>query len=146
MTAFYLYGSLFLSSFLSATLLPGSSEALLVGYVATETGTVWILVAVALIGNVLGAAVNWILGYYFAHFKDRKWFPITHKHYEAASLWFNRYGKWSLLLAWLPIIGDPLTIVAGALKIPFGIFLLLVSIGKFARYLIIAQAALIVMN
>lgn len=141
-----IYGSLFLSAFLSATLLPGSSEALLAGYVATETGTIWVLFMAALGGNVLGAIVNWLLGRYFAQFRDRKWFPLSEKHYVRATAWFDRYGKWTLLLSWLPIIGDPLTIIAGALRVPAGIFILLVTIGKLARYLFVIQAALIIMG
>lgn len=142
MSAAAAYASLFLSAFLSATLLPGTSEALFTGFILEEVGTPTGLLIAAVTGNVLGSLVNWILGRFFAEFRDRKWFPVKERHYERAVRWFAKYGKWSLLLAWAPIIGDPLTIVAGALRVPFGPFLLLVSIGKLARYLFILQAAL----
>ncbi|MCR9215411.1 MAG: DedA family protein [Proteobacteria bacterium] len=143
MTAIPVYGSLFLSAFLSATLLPGSSEALLTGYVATENGAIWLLVLSALTGNVLGSIVNWILGRYLSHFRDRKWFPIKASMYEKSTDWFRRYGKWSLLMSWAPIVGDPLTIAAGVLRTPLLPFIVLVTIGKLARYLFVLQAALI---
>jgi len=137
------YGSLFFSAFLSATLLPGSSEALLATYIATENGNVWVLLVTAVTGNVLGSVVNWFIGRFLSQYVGRKWFPISERRYEQAINWFNKYGKWSLLFAWLPIIGDPLTIVAGGLRVPIGIFAILVTIGKLVRYLLILQAALI---
>lgn len=116
---------------------------MLTAYVATENGTIWLLVLSALAGNVLGSVFNWILGRYLAHFRDRKWFPLTARMYEKSTDWFRRYGKWSLLMSWAPIVGDPLTIAAGVLRTPLPVFLVLVTIGKLARYLFILQAALI---
>lgn len=138
-----MYGTLFVSAFLSATLLPGSSEALLATYIATEKGNVWVLLVMAVTGNVLGSVVNWFIGRFLSQYVGRKWFPISERRYAQATNWFNKYGKWSLLLAWLPVIGDPLTIVAGGLRVPIGIFVILVTIGKLVRYLVILQAALI---
>src|SRR5215204_3505734 len=109
---------LFLSAFLSATLLPGSSEVALVALLALGKHDPALLVAVATVGNVLGSVVNWVLGRWFAHFSGRRWFPVDEKSYAQAVGWYNRFGVWSLLLAWLPIIGDPLTVVAGALRVP----------------------------
>ena len=131
---------LFLSAFLSATLLPGSSEAVLIALLALGKSDPALLVAVATAGNVLGSIVNWVLGRFFAHFSDRSWFPISARAFERATGWYNRFGVWSLLFAWLPVIGDPLTAVAGALRVPFWRFFVLVTLGKAARYIFIALA------
>jgi len=128
------YAGLFVSAFTSATLLPGSSEAALISLLAFGRGDAAILVIVATAGNVLGSCVNWMLGRFFSRFRDRRWFPISEQSYERAAGWFRRYGVWSLLLSWLPVIGDPLTAVAGALRVDFPRFLILVSLGKAARY------------
>jgi membrane protein YqaA with SNARE-associated domain len=136
---FGLFG-LFLSAFLSATLLPGSSEVALVALLAAGRSDPLWLVTIATAGNVLGSVVNWALGRYFAHFSGRRWFPIDARAYERAAGWCNKFGLWSLLFAWLPLIGDPLTAVAGALRVPFGRFVVLVTIGKAARYAFIAGA------
>ena len=134
---------LFLSGFLSATLLPGSSEALLVALLIQEQQNVYFLVIAVTIGNVLGSVVNWYLGRYLMHFQSRKWFPLRKHQIEKAQAWFSRYGIWSLLFAWLPIIGDPLTLVAGILKVRFSLFLILVLVGKLARYTAITLATLV---
>ncbi|NKB22370.1 MAG: DedA family protein [Alphaproteobacteria bacterium] len=141
MSEFAVYSSLFLSAFSAATLLPGSSEALLTGYIATEQGSLALLLVVATIGNVAGSAVNWGLGRFFIHYRDRKWFPVSGKGFDRAARWYEQYGIWTLLFAWLPFIGDPLTVIAGALRTRFWIFLLLVSIGKFGRYIFIVAIA-----
>ena len=137
-----IYFSLFLSAFSAATLLPGSSEALLMTFVATERGTPKLLLAAATIGNVAGSVVNWGLGRFFILYRDRKWFPISEQRYSQAVRWYERFGLWSLLFAWLPVIGDPLTVIAGTLRTRFIVFLLLVSIGKFARYLFVVAVSL----
>jgi membrane protein YqaA with SNARE-associated domain len=131
---------LFLSAFLSATLLPGSSEAALIALLALGKHDPALLVAVATLGNVLGSVVNWALGRWFAHFSGRRWFPVGERAYARAAGWYNRFGVWSLLLAWVPVIGDPLTAVAGALRVPFLRFVALVTVGKAARYVFIALA------
>ena len=102
---------LFASAFLSATLLPGSSEVVLLGLLALRTAEPALLVAVATVGNVLGSLVNYLLGRFLAHFADRPWFPIKPQAYERAVGWYRRLGVWSLLLAWVPVIGDTLTAV-----------------------------------
>ena len=135
------YTSLFLSAFLAATVLPLSSEAVLAALVANDGFVLWLLVALASIGNTLGACVNWILGRYCLHWQDRKWFPVSPPALERASRWFSRYGQYSLLFAWVPIAGDPLTVTAGLLKLRFGRFLLLVAVGKILRYVVVALAA-----
>ena len=141
MTDLAVYSSLFLSAFAAATLLPGSSEALLTSFIASEKGAPVLLLTVATIGNVAGSAVNWALGRYCLHFRDRKWFPVSESGYQRAVRWYQRFGLWTLLLAWLPIVGDPLTVIAGALRTRFWLFLLLVSIGKFGRYLFVVAIA-----
>jgi membrane protein YqaA with SNARE-associated domain len=115
-------------------LLPLSSEAVFAGLLATARGEPLILFLVATVANTLGSAVNWVIGRGIERFRDRRWFPVSPERYEAATRHFNRWGLWSLLFAWVPFIGDPLTVVAGALNVPFGRFITLVAIGKAARY------------
>ena len=135
------YGGLFLAAFTAATLLPAQSEALVVGLLLTDYAP-WLVLAVASVGNVLGSVVNWFLGRGIKLFRGRRWFPASPAALARAEGWYRRYGRWSLLLAWAPIIGDPLTVVAGVLRETFLVFLLLVSIAKIGRYLILAAATL----
>ena len=132
-----IYLSLFIISFLAATILPFSSELTLAGLVATSSFDNLLLLAVASLGNILGSVVNWILGFYSRNLSTKRWFPFKDKKIEKSSKWFNKFGRWSLLFAWVPIIGDPLTLVAGLLRVKFVEFLILVTIGKVSRYLII---------
>ena len=136
------YAGLFLSAFTAATLLPLQSEAVLVGLLMTETYPVWMLVAVASAGNILGSIVNWGLGRAFMHLDTRPWFPVSAEKIEQASAWYRRYGKWSLLMSGMPIVGDPLTLVAGILREPFPAFLALVAIAKTLRYIVLAATAI----
>ncbi|MFC3691782.1 YqaA family protein [Chenggangzhangella methanolivorans] len=129
---------LFSAAFLAATLLPAQSEALLVALILSETQPIWTLVAVASLGNVLGSLTNWLIGRQIDRFKDRRWFPASEAGLERAKNWYARYGRWSLLLSWAPIVGDPLTLVAGALREPLWSFLLLVTVAKTGRYLALA--------
>ena len=117
------------------------SEALLIGLLASRTGDPLWLFAVATVGNTLGSTVNWALGRGIAHYRDRPWFPVSEDRYEAASRRFRKYGLWSLLFAWLPFVGDPLTIAAGALRVPLTRFLVVVAIGKAARYAMVMAGA-----
>jgi membrane protein YqaA with SNARE-associated domain len=136
------YLGLFAAALGAATVLPMQSEAVLVGLLLSERfSTFWLLV-VASVGNVLGSVANWLLGRGIERFRDRKWFPANAKTLDRATLWHRRYGKWSLLLSWLPIVGDPLTVVAGVLKEPFGMFVLLVTIAKVSRYLVLTAITL----
>ncbi|MEO3432332.1 YqaA family protein [Inquilinus sp. CAU 1745] len=134
------HGGLFLTAFLAATVLPAQSEFLLAGlHLSGDYGT-WTLVLVATIGNVLGSAVNWSLGRYLIRFRDRRWFPVKPALVERATRWYRRFGFWSLLLAWAPFIGDPLTLVAGMLRVNLMLFLVLVSVGKAARYVAVVMS------
>ena len=128
------YWLLFLSAFGAATLLPLQSEAVLMSLLLQERYLVWLLLLVATIGNVLGSCVNWWLGLKIEKFKDHKWFPVSDKQLEKAQNYYQKYGAWSLLLSWVPIIGDPLTLLAGVLKMPFWRFLILVILAKGGRY------------
>ena len=132
-----IYLSLFIISFLAATVLPFSSELTLAGLMATSSYDNLLLLLVASLGNVLGSAVNWILGFYSRKLSKKKWFPFKDEEIEKSSKGFNKFGRWSLLFAWVPIIGDPLTLVAGLLRVKFIEFLILVTIGKVSRYLVI---------
>lgn len=138
MTIFALSG-LFLSAFVSATLLPCQSELVLSGFVLTHKDLAWLIVTVATTGNTLGSVVNWMMGKCLCSFHDRKWFPIRKEKLEKAASWYKKYGKWSLLLSWVPVIGDPLTLAAGILREPFWSFVLIVGFAKFARYAALAK-------
>lgn len=132
---------LFVTAFTAATLLPTQSEGVLFWLVYTQKYNIWLLLLVATIGNVLGALVNWGIGRYLARFQHKKWFPLSDEEFEKATGFFQKYGVWSLLLSWVPFIGDPITVVAGILGIRMSFFLLLVTIAKFGRYGIICAAA-----
>ena len=131
-----------IAAFLSATLLPGSSEALLVSLLLLGEESPASLLAIATFGNVIGSLLNWYMGAFFMSFQHKKWFPISLQQIDKAQVWFSKYGIWSLLFAWAPIIGDPLTLIAGMMRISLIPFILLVTIGKFARYALITGIAL----
>jgi len=132
-----IYLSLFFISFLAATILPFSSELTLAGLISTSNYDNLLLLVVASFGNVLGSVFNWSLGFYSRNLSTKKWFPFKETQIERSSKWFSKFGKWSLLFAWLPIVGDPLTFVAGLLRVRFLDFIILVAIGKVSRYLIV---------
>ena len=129
------YFQLLIISFLAATILPLSSELVLSTMLLTESFDKYLLLVVASFGNIFGSSVNWYLGKKILIFKDKKWFPVNEKQIAKSEMYFKKYGIWSLLLAWVPIIGDPLTVIAGILRINFFTFLLLVSISKTSRYI-----------
>jgi len=135
------YLGLFAVALLAATILPAQSEVVLAGMILSERYHLWLLILVASIGNVLGSVVNWFLGRFIAHFEDRRWFPVKRNQIAKAERWYQRYGYWSLLLSWAPIVGDPLTVVAGVLREPLPVFLVLVTIAKVGRYLAVAALA-----
>ena len=132
-----IYLSLFIISFLAATILPFSSELTLAGLMATSNYDNLLLLIVASLGNVLGSVVNWALGFYSRNLSIKKWFPFKEDQIEKSSIWFNKFGRWSLLFAWVPFIGDPLILAAGLLRVKFLEFLILVTIGKVSRYIVI---------
>lgn len=132
------YLGLFLAAFGAATLLPLQSEAVLVGLLLSEHYSLWWLLGIATLGNVLGSVVNWWLGCWVDHFKERRWFPVSARQLDKARLHYERWGHWTLLLSWVPIIGDPLTLVAGVMREPLWRFLLLVTLAKGLRYGVLA--------
>ncbi len=111
------------------------------GLYAADTGDAVVLWLVASTGNTLGAVVNWVLGRFCLHWQDRKWFPVKPDQLARAQAWFGRYGVWSLLMAWLPVVGDPLTFAAGMLRVNAWIFVILVATGKAARYAVVLLVA-----
>jgi membrane protein YqaA with SNARE-associated domain len=136
------YGALFAASFLSATIFPFQSEAVLFGMLLAEHYPWWLLIGLASIGNILGSVVNWFLGRSLAHFEGRRWFPVKRDQLAKAEGWYHRYGRWTLLLSWTPIIGDPLTIVAGVMRERLPVFILLVALAKTGRYLAVGALSL----
>ena len=130
-----------LSAFLAATFLPLSSELVLSSLLIAGENPIALLI-VATIGNVAGSTVNYALGRWGSATILHKWLHLSSQQKNKAERQFNQYGKWSLLFAWVPIIGDPLTFIAGLFKVNFALFLVLVTLGKFARYWIIVQAIL----
>lgn len=130
------YLSLFLTAFIAATLLPLSSEALLATLIYQKYSPL-LLWFVATLGNSLGSCINWYIGTQILRWQDKKWFPFSAEKILSAEQRFMKYGQWSLLFAWVPVIGDPLTLVAGVMRLQFIRFFLLVLIGKALRYAII---------
>lgn len=141
MTDLIAYGGLFLIALGAATVLPLQSEAALVGLLLADYSP-GLLLLVASIGNVLGSTINWGLGRAIDRFHERRWFPVTPAMLDRARQWYHRYGRWSLLLSWAPVIGDPITIIAGVLHERLAVFLLLVAIAKVGRYLAVIGATL----
>lgn len=142
MLMFGTYTGLFLAALGAATLLPLQSEAVLVGLLLTEQYSTTALLLVATSGNVLGSCLNALLGRYLQRWQHMRWFPASTSQLERARLHYQRYGRWSLLLSWVPIIGDPLTVVAGVMREPWWSFLLLVTLAKAGRYLLLAGVVL----
>jgi membrane protein YqaA with SNARE-associated domain len=136
------YAGLFLAALGAASILPMQSEPVLVALLLLAEQPAWALVLVASIGNTLGSCLNWLLGRWIEHYRDRRWFPVKPDQLAKAEAWYRRWGKWSLLLSWAPLIGDPLTVIAGVLRENFWIFLLLVAIAKTGRYVVLALVTL----
>ena len=135
------YFGLFIASFLAATILPLSSEVVLTALLLNGLSPA-VLVAVATIGNVLGSLTNYALGYWASLEVIKRWLRMSEQDFIKAEQRFTRYGLISLCFAWLPFIGDPITVVAGMLRIRLLWFVALVSLGKFARYVVISYLAL----
>lgn len=122
------------SAFTSATLLPGTSEAVLLALHLSAAAPAWALLTVASLANIAGSCLNWVMGRFLAGFSDRAWFPVSQSQLSRAQAWYGRWGWPSLLLSWLPVAGDPITVAAGFLRTPFALFLIVVAIAKTARY------------
>ena len=137
MTDLAVYTGLFASAFLAATIFPAQSEAGLAYLVAIGENPVWLLVLLASAGNTGGAVVNWYLGRQLGRFSDRRWFSTNKTRLATATSWYQKYGYWSLLASWMPIIGDPITLVAGFFRTPLWSFVVIVGLVKTARYLLV---------
>lgn len=142
MTDIAAYFSLFATAFIAATIFPAQSEAVLAGLITTERYSLALLVGSATAGNVLGSIVNWLLGRGIESFRNHRWFPLKPAQLDKAQGWYQRYGKWSLLFSWAPFVGDALTIAAGMLRERFWIFLVLVTIAKAGRYIVVSALVL----
>ncbi|KGI65634.1 membrane protein [Enterobacter sp. UCD-UG_FMILLET] len=127
--------SLFASSFLSATLLPGNSEVVVVAMLLSGVSQPWLLVLIATMGNSLGGLTNVILGRFFPLREKSRW-------QEKAVGWLKRYGAATLLLSWMPVIGDLLCLLAGWMRISWGPVLFFLCLGKALRYVLVAWATL----
>ncbi len=135
------YGSLFISALIAATLFPLSSEALLL-VLLKQQHSVFLLWLAATSGNTLGSCINWYLGKECLRWQDKKWFPIKPAQLARAQVHFQRYGLVSLFFSWLPVIGDPLTFVAGVMRVKLIIFFSIVLVGKAIRYGVVISAVL----
>lgn len=131
---------LFASAFLAGSILPAQSEVVLAALLLAEQQPAWLLVLVATAGNVGGAMLNYGLGRSVDRFRGRRWFPLSAAGWDRSASWFNRFGLWTLLLSWLPVVGDGFTVLAGAARTPFGLFLALVTLAKGGRYIVLAAA------
>ncbi|KQT83991.1 YqaA family protein [Aurantimonas sp. Leaf443] len=132
---------LFAAAFLSATVLPGASEAVLAALLL-RGGDPATAILVASLANTLGSVVNWAMGRSIEHFRDRRWFPVSQKALDRGTALFRRFGLYALPFSFLPVVGDALTVAAGLARVPLWIFVLLVGLGKLARYGLVASATL----
>ena len=142
MSELFAYLPLFLISLGAATILPLQSEVVVVGLLVGGHHPWELIVLVASLGNTAGSAINWLLGRSIARFQHRRWFPAGQRSLRRAEDRYRRFGRFSLLLSWIPIVGDPLTIVAGALREPLWSFVLLVGLAKTGRYLVVTALTL----
>ena len=136
------YVGLFATSLVAGTMLPflpGSSEMAMAGMLATETGAPARLIAAAIVGNVLGASANYLVGWNLARFTGRSWFPISPTGLQRTSEQFRRYGIWLILMCWIPTAGDAITVVAGLLRTDLRVFLILAAIGKAFGHIAVAS-------
>lgn len=129
---------LFAAAFLSATLLPGSSEAAFAALLGSGRIALPEALAVATVGNTLGSCVNWAVGRWLSHWRDHPRFPVPAAKFDRYAQWYGRWGVWTLLLSWAPIVGDPLTVLAGVFRTPFLLFVAVVAVAKLGRYLALA--------
>lgn len=138
-------GGMFLAAFGAATILPFQSEVVFAGIQIAGSVPLTLLIVVASVGNILGAVVNYFLGLGLEKFQDRRWFPVKPAALNRARGWYSSWGVWTLLLSWAPL-GDAFTVIAGVMRTPFWLFVLLVSIAKTGRYLFLAWATAQVMG
>ena len=134
------YLGLFVTAFLAATVLPAQSEVVFTAMTLSGRFEVaWLFVA-ATAGNTLGSVANWLMGRFVTHLIGRRWFPFDAAAIGRGEALYERWGKWSLLLSWAPVIGDVLTFSAGMMKMPVVPFVCLVTLAKGGRYLVLLAA------
>ena len=136
------YVGLFFAAMAAGAILPVPSEAAFVAVLLTSDNPTWVAVAVATVGNVIGSVINWLIGLGIERLRHKPWFPFSQASLARAEIWYHHYGRWSLLFSFVPIIGDPLTVVAGIMRERFWPFLLLVGIAKLGRYVVVAAITL----
>jgi len=136
------YAGMLLTAMIAATVVPAQSEAVLAGLLVAGQQPPWALILIASIGNTAGSCLNWLLGVNIERLRTRRWFPIHGASFDRAQRWYHKYGKWSLLLSWVPLIGDPLTLAAGVMRERFLVFLIIVGAAKTMRYVVIAALTL----
>lgn len=136
------YVGLFMTSLVAGTMLPflpASSEIAMAGLLAAGSGAPAVLISAAIAGNFIGASLNYLVGRNIAHFSDRRWFPISPDALERTAEWFRRYGIWLLLMCWLPMAGDAITVVAGLLRADLRLFIILTAAGKAFGHIAVAS-------
>ena len=142
------YLTLFFSALVAATILPAQSEAVLVWHITNTPAQAFMFVTVATLGNVLGAVINWGIGRVINgginSGINRGWVAkiAPPEKLKKAEAMYRRYGRFSLLASWVPFIGDPLTVIAGVFREPLWSFLLIVTIAKSCRYIVLAMLTL----
>ena len=136
MDQFGAYAGLFLEA--AVPILPMQSEAVMVALLLDGEHPAWLLVVLASIGNVMAAIVTFAVGRVLERISNARWFPVNHAALARAQRWYHRYGRWSLLLSWAPFVGDPLLLVAGVMRENLWSFVLLVTIAKTGRYVVLA--------
>lgn len=134
---------LFFSALIAATLFPMGSEVVLIALLDLGHNA-FLLWLIATSGNVLGSCINYAIGFWASEYVSNKY--QNARSWQQGQQLYNRYGVWSLLLAWLPIIGDPLTLLAGLANTNFKLFLLLVTLGKGARYAVLIALTQLALN
>lgn len=134
-------GGLALSAFLAATFLPGTTEVVLLGLIAAADIEPWLLITVASVFNVLGSGVNYVIGWYLERFKASRLMPVSPEQLNRAQGWFRRYGVWSLLMSWVPFVGDAFPVVAGLMRANPWVAFPLIAVGKTARFVAIVYLA-----
>ncbi|XDZ66056.1 YqaA family protein [Alphaproteobacteria bacterium LSUCC0684] len=142
MTEIMAYAGIFAAAFLAATILPAQSEVGLALLISSGTYSAALLLFFASLGNTLGSVVNWYLGRSLERLKSRTWFPVGERQLDRARRWYEKFGWWSLLLSWVPIIGDPITVASGFFRTPFLLFLVVVAVAKTSRYMVVAAITL----
>ncbi len=128
---------MFIAAFAAATILPLQSELIFSALQVANAQPLWLLILVASVGNTLGSIVTYAMGRGIERFREKKWFPFNQSQMDRAQKFFRKWGLWSLLLTWAPL-GDAIALVAGIMRTPWPIFVILVALAKTGRYIVLA--------